>query len=401
MSGLMETSGVHFGTSGARGLVRAMTDEVCYAFARAFFQTLDRDGGAAAPTEVGIAGDLRSSTDRIMRAIIRAALDYGHRPLLCGKIPTPALALFGIERRIPTIMVTGSHIPDDRNGLKFYKPSGEISKRDEAAIRQQTVELPDRFQPDGMLTPSAFPAVLSVVDEARTGYVSRFLSTFSPGSLSGKRIGVYGHSAVGRDILCDILRALGAEVVRLGFSDKFIPVDTEAVRPEDLELALGWARERDLFSIVSTDGDSDRPLISDESGTWMRGDIAGILCASFVDAEVVVTPVSCNTAVEKSGLFGQVTRTRIGSPFVIEEMERAVAATSKRVVGYEANGGFLTASPLQLPGGALSPLPTRDAVIVILSILVSAVREGRKVSALPAALPPRYTASARLADFPI
>ena len=31
-------------------------------------------------------------------------------------------------------MVTGSHIPFDRNGLKFYRPDGEITKADEAGI---------------------------------------------------------------------------------------------------------------------------------------------------------------------------------------------------------------------------------------------------------------------------
>jgi phosphomannomutase len=43
----------------------------------------------------------------------------GYRPVNCGKIPSPAVALFGLENKIPAIMVTGSHIPDDRNGIKF------------------------------------------------------------------------------------------------------------------------------------------------------------------------------------------------------------------------------------------------------------------------------------------
>ncbi len=39
-------------------------------------------------------------------------------------------------------MVTGSHIPFDRNGLKFYRPEGEISKADELAILAADVEVP-------------------------------------------------------------------------------------------------------------------------------------------------------------------------------------------------------------------------------------------------------------------
>jgi phosphomannomutase len=395
LSALMDSSGVKFGTSGARGLVRAMTDEVCYAFARAFFQGLVR-----APSDVGIAGDLRSSTGRIMSAVTKACIDCGHRPVHCGRIPSPAAALFGIEKRIPTVMVTGSHIPDDRNGIKFNTASGEILKEDEQTITRQTVTLPDCFDHDGMLVPGAVPGALPVADEARSAYVSRFLSAFPAGMLEKKRVVVYEHSAVGRDILCEVLGGLGADVVRVGSSKAFVPVDTEAIRPADVEAARRWAREHAPFAVVSTDGDSDRPLVGDEHGEWLRGDVAGILCAKYAGADVVVTPVSSNTAVEKSGLFERVVRTKIGSPFVIEAMQRAALAGGKCVVGYEANGGFLTASPVRLRSGTLSPLPTRDAVVVILSVLALAVENGVTVSALLAGLPPRYTASNRLTEVP-
>ena len=109
----------------------------------------------------------------------------------------------------------------------------------------------------------------------------------------------------------------------LGRSEKFIPVDTEAIRPEDVQLALDWARPGKFEAIVSADGDSDRPLVSDETGRWLRGDIAGVLCAGFLAADSVSTPVSCNTAVEKCGWFEEVRRTRIGSPFVVASMLEA------------------------------------------------------------------------------
>ena len=53
----------------------------------------------------------------------------------CGVVPTPALALEAARRGAAAVMVTGSHIPFDRNGLKFYRPGGEeIGKGDEAGI---------------------------------------------------------------------------------------------------------------------------------------------------------------------------------------------------------------------------------------------------------------------------
>jgi phosphomannomutase len=138
--------------------------------------------------------------------------------------------------------------------------------------------------------------------------------------------------------------------------------------------------------------------VSDEHGKWLRGDIAGILTAKFLGATFVATPVSCNTALEKSGAFARVARTRIGSPYVIEAMNSALGGKEK-IVGYEANGGFLTATDFDLEG-RLPALPTRDALLVHLAVILSARAQQSTVSRLLATLPQRFTASDRLPDFP-
>jgi phosphomannomutase len=398
---LMARSGVKFGTSGARGLVGDMTDLVCYAYTQGFLQYLESTGELAEKaTPVAVAGDLRPSTSRIMTAVLSAVQDLGCVPLNCGTIPSPALALYGFERRIPSIMVTGSHIPAERNGIKFNKPAGEVLKEDEAGIAGQVVELKEELfdgaghfrQADGRTWPAR--------PEARAEYAARYTRCFEPASLHGLRLGVYQHSAVSRELLVEILTALGAETVPLGFSDEFLPVDTEAIRPEDERLATRWAAEHSFDAIVSTDGDSDRPLLSDEQGRWLRGDITGILCAKFLAADSVSTPVSSNTAVEKCGWFKEVRRTRIGSPFVIASMMQATAAGARRVVGYEANGGFLLNSDFALGGSLLRALPTRDAVILLVGVLRMARQEGKTVSQLAAQLPRRFTSSGLIRGVP-
>jgi len=394
----MDSSGVAFGTSGARGLVSAMTDEVCYVYTRGFLQYLEREGEIQRGGRVAVAGDLRSSTPRIMRAVMKAIADHGSVPVNGGRVPTPAVALFGFAQKIPSIMVTGSHIPDDRNGIKFYRPKSELLKRDEPGMKEQVVELPPDFDAKGATLPSAQRVEPAVLAEIERRYVQRYFDAFGEGALNGARIGLFEHSAVGRDILFEVLSGLGAKVTRLGRSEAFIPVDTEAIRPEDVASAARWASEHQFDTIVSTDGDSDRPLVSDERGKWLRGDVAGILTAHFLGATFVATPVSCNTAVEKSGMFQRVVRTRIGSPYVIEAMNGALGG-SERVVGYEANGGFLTATDFTL-AGELPALPTRDALLVPLAVLLRARAQGTSISRLLASLPQRFTASDRLEDFP-
>lgn len=396
---LMLESGVAFGTSGARGLVSAMTDRVCYAYTSAFLQYLGSLGEFSPKTAVALSGDLRPSTPQILKACAAAIEDAGGVPLFCDFVPSPAVALQGFSLGIPSLMVTGSHIPDDRNGIKFNRAKGEILKEDESAIRAQCVHIPPgRFDSTGALLASQ-PDLLVAADAA-TPYLARYLDFFGAGALEGLRVGVYQHSSVGRDLLVSILAGLGAEVLVLGRSEVFVPVDTEAVRPEDVVLAKAWAGEHALDAICSTDGDADRPLISDETGEWVRGDVLGILCARFLGARSVVTPISSNTALEKSRWFEQTVRTRIGSPFVIEGMQQALAKAEGPVCGYEANGGFLLASPVEREGRILTALPTRDAVLPMLTLLAAAKSGKCKVSALVNELPARYTSSDRIKNFP-
>lgn len=393
IAALMQESGVAFGTSGARGLVSAMTDRVCFAYTAGFLAHLASEGVWQPGARVALAGDLRPSTPRILAACSAAVRRSGGEPVFCGYVPTPALAFHAIGEGIPAIMVTGSHIPDDRNGIKFYRPEGEILKDDEPGILGQRVAEPELDASGALRDAAPLPEPIDIV----TPYRARYREAFGAEALKGRRIGVYQHSAVGRDVLADILADAGAEIVELGRSDRFVPVDTEAVRPEDVALARQWVTEHRLDAIVSTDGDSDRPLLADQHGEWLRGDVLAMLCAKALEMGTVITPVSSNSVAERSGFFGRVERTRIGSPYVIKAMRDALARGDERVCGYEANGGFLLGSDIARGGARLKALATRDAVLPIMAVLADA--QASSVSELVAALPGRFTHSDRLAAF--
>lgn len=401
---LAALSGVLFGTSGARGLVAQMSDGICYAYAQAFIRAV-----AAGANRVVIGHDLRPSSPAMASACAQAVIDAGMDVVFVGPMPTPGVAFYAASLRAPAIIITGSHIPFDRNGIKFYRADGEISKADEQAMLDIGVELPANLAPM-LATRLANKPQPAIAPDALTAYSDRYVAFFSRGALQGKRVAIYEHSSVARDILRSVLEALGAEVISLGRTDSFVPIDTEAVRPEDIAQAKQWAAKHHFDAILSTDGDGDRPLIGDESGHWLRGDVVGILCAQYLGANVVVTPVSSNTAVEKCGAFQQVIRTRIGSPYVIAGMEMAhnhtfqAAKNSEKpkpiVVGYEANGGFLLGSDVIRDGKPLTALPTRDAILPMLALLCMAQERGCKLSELSQHLPKRFTASDRLQAFP-
>lgn len=383
---MMDSSGVRFGTSGARGLVADMSNEVCFAYTAAFLQAISVTGG-----RVALATDLRPSSPAIAAACAAAIERAGLGVDYCGAIPTPALAFYAQERGLPGVMVTGSHIPFDRNGIKFYSATGEITKADEASISNAMVTVPG----DGLAIELSAPS-----RSASQLYIERYLQFFPARCLAGMKLGFYEHSSVARDLLRKLLELLGAEVVSLGRTDQFVPIDTEAVAEADIAQARRWAAEVGFDAIISTDGDADRPLLGDERGDWLRGDIVGVLCAQYLGAQAVVSTVSCNTALELCGSFVKVRRTRIGSPYVIEGIEQLIAEGAGQVVGFEPNGGFLVGSEILREGRRLAPLMTRDAVLPILCLLSMARETGRPLSALSQSLPARFTASDRLQSFP-
>ena len=383
---ISQQSGIQFGTSGLRGLVSQMSYQVCYAYTLAFLQTIAIQPGQ----KVAVGIDLRPSSPEIAKACMAAVIAKGCQVVYCGQLPTPALAFYAKQQGMPAVMVTGSHIPFDRNGIKFYRAEGEISKQDEATINAATVDLVE------LPSDSGLP---EVTDVALQCYQDRYLSLFDRSVLNGMKIGVYQHSSVARDLLPVILQSLGANVVTIERTDHFVPIDTEAVSHEDELKARAWVAEYHLDAIVTTDGDADRPLIADENGTWFRGDIVGLLTACFLTAKSVVTPISCNTVLELSGNFAEVIRTRIGSPYVIADME-ALTLDHHPVAGFEANGGFMAGEGLHVQGKAIESLLTRDAVLPILCLLVMAAQTGGKLSQLAQGLPERYTFSDRLQEIP-
>lgn len=368
-----------FGTSGLRGPASELDGVEASRYALAFLRAIGVSEG-----ECLIARDLRETSQSIAGHVAAGIGAAGLTARDCGAIPTPALAFAAISRGLPAIMVTGSHIPADRNGLKFYA-DGEITKDDEAAIVEEMESVGGDFSPI-----TAEPDL-----EARREYLERYAYLLGPGTLDGKRIGVWQHSSVFRDDLGELISRFGAEVTPLGREETFKAVDTEAISVEDAGQIAAWVKEHSLDALVSTDGDADRPLVADETGAIIRGDVLGILTGRCLDARIVATPVTSTSALEESKWFDRVHRTRVGSPYVIAEMKRS-SGSGLGVIGFEANGGVLLGTTFRKNRHDIMTLPTRDAALPILAVLGFARELGRTLSQLTALLPPRVSRSGKI-----
>ncbi|KUL87336.1 hypothetical protein ZTR_04720 [Talaromyces verruculosus] len=417
-----------FGTSGRRGLVVDLTQLEIYTNVLAeirYLQSLPlSEGGIKAGDDFYYAYDLRPSSTQyvennrggLCQAVEQALKDGGMHPLNLGAIPTPTLTYFALQKGKGSIMVTGSHIPFDRNGYKLNTSKGELMKKNEQPINElvaQTREtLMDQpfseslFDEQGMLRskPSNLEPVLP---EARSAYIQRFLTFFEGETLQGMTILAYQHSAVGRDLLVEIFEKFGANVIPSGRSETFVPIDTEAIDQAQLDVVqklYDQAGESSIDAVVSTDGDSDRPLIlapRDGKLCFFGGDLLGMIVAQFLRADAAVVPISANDAIDR-GILAEITepKTKIGSPYVIAGMQLAIDKGRSHVCGWEANGGFLTGSDMKRNGKVLSALPTRDAMLPLLCALFAAKNEKMTLPDLFATLPKRYSRAALLRSFP-
>lgn len=421
-----------FGTSGRRGRVLDLTQLEVYLTVRGeldFLLTLPRaEGGIRGGDDFLVAADLRPSSTRrtpegqgeLAQVILRAVADAGLKPVFLGAIPTPALAAYAFAQGLGSLMVTGSHIPFDRNGFKTNRSIGELLKPQEAPIaesvglrRAQLYKAPyaeSPFDASGRFRVS-LPPLPNPDPRAEEAYLERYRQCFSAEALRGLRILFYQHSAVGRDLIPAILTALGAEVICAGRSTEFVPIDTENIDADCLQTIQELVDQvlqdgQPLDAVVSTDGDSDRPLIlgfQRDSRTlrFFGGDLVGMITAEALKPDAVIVPISCNDAIDQGPLASVLSpKTRIGSPFVIEGMEQARARGCRRVVGFEANGGFLTGSDLALGQGQLLALPTRDAVLPILAVLSKARQLNVSLSTLFDRLPHRFSRAGLLKRFP-
>ena len=179
-----------FGTSGLRGLVKDITDLEAYINVKGAIRYLLSIGDISAGSGIVLAGDLRPSTDRLMKASLRAITDSGCRVENAGKIPTPALVSHAVSTGRAGVMVSGSHIPFDRNGIKINKSIGEVLKADEPGILRE-VERVRAEEYSRTATTSAFNASRNAQETFRSCHRStaaRKKATYAAISLASPRM---------------------------------------------------------------------------------------------------------------------------------------------------------------------------------------------------------------------
>lgn len=329
----MSVSKKIFGTDGVRGTanIEPVTAETVLKLGRAaahVFKNLETQSRGRGKHKIVIGKDTRLSGYMLENAISSGILSMGVDVLFIGPLPTPGVAYVTRSLRADAgIVITASHNPYDDNGIKFFRADGyklddRIEARIEGLVFSGEIE---------NIRPTAGEIGKAVrIDDALGRYIEYAKSSFPRGmTLEGMRVVVdCAHGAAYKSTPC-VLRELGAEVIVYGNQPDGTNINQEcgSMHPEQM---CQKVREHQAHLGIAHDGDADRVLLCDETGTMIDGDdimaIAArdMLTQGNLAEKTVVTTVMSNAGLEAfvRECGGTVVQTSVGDKNVIDEMLR-------------------------------------------------------------------------------
>ncbi len=312
-----------FGTDGVRGVANSdLTAELALGLGRAAGVVVADQGGG--PILIG--RDTRVSGPMLEAALIAGITSMGRDAVSLGIVPTPAVAcVVRHERAAAGIMISASHNPIEDNGIKFFGPDGfklsdELEDRIEASLSR--LDIP---RPVGTSVGSARIAQ----NLARHYY--RELET-EASDLRGLDVVVDGAFGAAYAIAPYVLRKLGANVSELNCDNDGarINVNCGATDLRGLQAAVrsNVAQDGRRAIGVAFDGDADRALFVDETGTAISGDhvlfalATTLKTAGQLAQDTVVATVMSNFGLERALMRRgiRLLRTPVGDRYVLERM---------------------------------------------------------------------------------
>jgi phosphoglucosamine mutase len=362
-----------FGTDGIRGVanVHPMTPELALALGRAVTFVAGR--GQTHGPRVLIGKDTRLSGYMIETAIASGVTSMGGRVLLCGPVPTPAVAHLTVSMRADAgIVISASHNPYADNGIKLFAADGfKLPDAVEAEI-EALVREPDRL---GERRTGSAVGRAEKLEDARGRYVAFVKNTFPRDlTLDGVKIIIDAAHGAAYRVAPLVFTELGAVVHAIGVRPNGTNInrDVGALHPETARAEVVRRRAQVGFAL---DGDADRVIVIDEKGQIVDGDAVMAMCATRMkgdgelQGDTVVATVMSNLGLERAlaarGL--RLLRTPVGDRHVVEAM-RAGGFN----LGGEQSGHLIF----------LDHTSTGDGLIAALQVLALMIRTGRPLSEL-------------------
>ncbi len=124
-----------------------LTEEAANRIATGFVHFLsDRTGKKASALRIAVGHDSRVTAKAIKTAVLEALTASGVHAMDCGMASTPAMFMSTVFKETDmdgSIMITASHLPFNRNGLKFFTKDGGVEHEDITVILKGACRSPE------------------------------------------------------------------------------------------------------------------------------------------------------------------------------------------------------------------------------------------------------------------
>ncbi|MFW8594977.1 phosphoglucosamine mutase [Cribrihabitans neustonicus] len=359
-----------FGTDGVRGTanIHPMTAEMALRIGTAAGRYFRRDGTGVHRVVIG--KDTRLSGYMFENALTAGLTSTGMNVLLLGPVPTPAVGLMTRSMRADLgVMISASHNPSEDNGIKFFGPDGfKLSDAAEAEI-------------EALVEAGVEPAQASSIgrakriDDARFRYGERVKSSLPRNlRLNGLKVVIDCANGAAHRAAPEVLWELGADVIPVGTSPDGLNINrgcgsTQPQHAAETVVAHG------AHVGICLDGDADRVILIDETGTVADGDqLMALLAARWAEdgrltGGALVATVMSNLGLERflEGKGLGLERTAVGDRYVVERMREGGFNLGGEQSGHIVMSDYAT---------------TGDGLMAGLQFMAEMVQTGRKASDL-------------------
>ena len=361
----------YFGTDGVRGLVgeAPITPDFVMKLGQAAGRVLRRHAASGQHVRVLIGKDTRVSGYMLEAALQAGFSSAGVDVVLCGPIPTPAIAyLTRAQRADAGVVISASHNPYHDNGIKFFSASG--TKFPDEVELEIEAELDKGFD----CVESKDLGKVWRLEDAAGRYIEFCKSTIdSSVDLKGLRILVDCANGAGYHIAPAVYHELGADVVAIGDQPDGFNIN-DGVGATHTEMLSKKVAEHGCDVGIALDGDADRLIMADAHGHVYNGDeLLYVMVLDRMAREKVqgaVGTLMTNYALEKrfADLGVDFVRAKVGDRYVLEQLK----ARPGWIFGGETSGHLLV----------LDCQTTGDGVVSSLQVLAAMRRNNQSLAEL-------------------
>ena len=356
----------YFGTDGIRGTVGhyPITPDFMLKLGWAVGKVFSSHGKG----KILVGKDTRISGYMFESALEAGLASAGVDINMLGPMPTPAVAYltrtFGAQAGI---VISASHNPHQDNGIKIFSSQGAKLPDDIEAAIEAALDL------DFATVPSNEIGKASRITDAAGRYIEFCKSTYnSPVKLHGLNIVLDCANGATYHIAPSVFRELGATVSAIGNVPDGLNINDNCGSTKPAQLAAEVKRQQADLGIAF-DGDGDRVVMVDHTGTIVDGDellyiIATSKLATGGVRGVVGTLMSnlgLENALKAQGI--DFVRARVGDRHVMAELQQR-----GWLYGGESSGHLI----------CLDATSTGDGIVSALQVLAAMQSSGKRLQAL-------------------